>query len=483
MVGLLSVSVLWVLSLALLRFIPVEANFSFWQPEDIYRASLRLMLDHPGWIVHFSVATLLLTIVMTRDSGRHENRADPLVFSLVYSGFAGFCFMSGNLLTLMFFLALFDICGLVYLHSTHAGELSISKSVLRLGLDLTSILIILWTAVVLNDPHPRSDAIISILLLLAVLMRIGLFPYRLSGEANEPIQRWSGSVYRFLPAAVALMPVLRAPFDTLTTTSLSILLWPSLIIMLAGGMVWLLFGMEPVQRPLFVLSMGALAIAASALSTEGEIVLASAIASMILAGSVLSLARVIIGFHRLWILLAVMILVGLPVTTGGVYGTAIGESIFGGGRWAAGVIALLGLALIGGGGISALLQEKSTWTVSDRMAKGVYTAGIALPVVASIGIAGLTRRGLSGYGGLVFILEIVVLCVIYFFGRNISDEQIIKVQKSFRAISPRSMLSSLEAALGGFFGAARGLGGILEGEGAMLWLYVIVLLLLIAIGS
>jgi len=215
LVGLVPVAavLLAVLSALILGLQPTaQVTVSAWQPESLFAAGLTLMSDRMSWL--FALATLMTAsaVFLTGLSRPGGPRLGPRTASLLITAAALAAVQAENLITLAITWAVLDM---VYFLSLllHAGGEDIEKqAVLSLAFNSAATFSVIAAAletlhngqtIFLVGQSPLTDRAV-LLLLLAVVFRLGVFPFHLGLPAEANVRQGLGTLLRLAPAAVAL---------------------------------------------------------------------------------------------------------------------------------------------------------------------------------------------------------------------------------------------------------------------------------------
>jgi hypothetical protein len=144
------------------------------------------------------------------------------------------------------------------------------------------------------------------------------------------------------------------------------------------------------------------------------------------------------------------------------------------------ILGIIGLAMIVVGIMRDAFKETRPWYVDD-LARSLYTAALMLPIVGGFGlsIGTGTGTGLWSIGMSMIAAALVVVGV--FAVRRMDDRRLKQAQRRISRFDEIPFLNIAGAGAQWVLRILRALGGVLEGEGAMLWIFVI--LLLIQLGS
>ncbi|MCC7359133.1 MAG: hypothetical protein IT317_06635 [Anaerolineales bacterium] len=210
--GLGALGALLLLTLSL----PARATLSAWAPSSLFALGLVLQADALSWVFGMAVVVITLAAVVTglgRPGGqRVGTRAAMLLLALA----SLMSIFSENLLTRVIAWALLDLIYFVTLLFLGEGENVESQAVLTLAINSTGTLLALAAAVMISRTSPSlslRDAALTpqstLLITLAGVFRLGLFPLHAALPSDVDIRHGLGALARLLPVVVALETISR----------------------------------------------------------------------------------------------------------------------------------------------------------------------------------------------------------------------------------------------------------------------------------
>jgi hypothetical protein len=210
-------------------------------------------------------------------------------------------------------------------------------------------------------------------------------------------------------------------------------------------------------------------------------VIAAAGSLVLFAGALTSLAAIHTPGHRLWPLLAGLLVAGLPGTPGGQLAQGLMAGVSESGQWLAGLVALIGMACLALGAMRGALATATPWAAGESLVRVVYGIGLALPFVACLGL-GIWTQGSLGTQGLVLFAAVMATAVgMAVVARQVAPRSADRWKRLVPMLDPMPIYRLLWRGLAQMAQAVRLIGDVLEGEGAMLWTYVILLLIILAV--
>jgi formate hydrogenlyase subunit 3/multisubunit Na+/H+ antiporter MnhD subunit len=217
--GLIAVTTvaLALLSLLMMAFrLPTHAILSQWSPASLFAVGLTLEVDRLAWM--FAAGVLVATLAtlltgVTRPGGRRLLvRAAMLL--MTFTGLAAL--FANNLITRIVAWASLDLIYFLALLLLAEDEGLEPQAVLNLAFNSAGTLLALGAALMISrtsDTLSLRDAALTaqstLLISLAAVFRLGLFPLHLGLPAEANIRQGLGTLLRLIPAAVALELIAR----------------------------------------------------------------------------------------------------------------------------------------------------------------------------------------------------------------------------------------------------------------------------------
>jgi hypothetical protein len=252
---------------------------------------------------------------------------------------------------------------------------------------------------------------------------------------------------------------------------------------IVGGLRWSLHTNVVAARPFLVLGVSGMGVLAASLSIEGGgAPIAAAGIVLLFAGAVVSLTEVFVPTHRLWLGLAAVLLAGMPGTPGGVIAASLARGALNGSPLGLVIIGILGLILLASGCLRLVFLPARPWPSGESLVRVMYGLGLALPVLVGFGL-GFRMPGsvtLEAVAGFAFAIALAGLAL--FWLRRLPQRDVDRWGRLIEWLDPNPLYRVLWGGGRALIQVFRAIGDILEGEGAMLWMSVILLLLIIALG-
>ena len=482
--------IVWFLSLLLFVAIPNAASFSVWQPASLFQTPFEFSLDKTSWGIAYCITTVLLSMILTAATRPDIASTAVRVFWFLYAALAMLAVFAINLLTVVLAFALIDLSSFIfYIYFTENVD-DIRQAIIRAGIDLGGLLFIVAAAWVNSiDGHgvglsaTSFSAPAAFLFLVGILLRLGLIPLRFGRPSFSPLRRGVGTLLRLYPPALALLLLSRFIGNGAPEFIKVWLAVAGTIGILIGGIRWVLEEDRNSASPFLVMGLAGIGILTSiGASTNGDVLFATS-ALLLLVGGVLSLIQIHTPSHRVWPVFAAALLVGMPWSPGGLISSEMGQSALNEGMWIQMFVGIIGLSCLGLGAIHIYFLEEEPWPTGESLIRIMYSMGLALPVLVSIGLGLWMDDTFSIYGGLVSVTAVAVGVGAFFSLRNIGAV----VNDRWRAVflflrfDPQRIYSVFWTTLRRFLTIARSIGDLFEGEAAMLWMFAFIALLLLTL--
>ncbi len=472
----------WLLSLALITIIPDVYDVSVWRPESLFLTQIELKLDSISWPFVYASTTLLLVIVLTHPA-RYKMKTRRQALLLIYSASPIVSMLSGNILTFAMTWMLMDVVSIIVMLDLFGREKRITSLMPRLSIDGASLIMILLAAMLniseggsssLAGPFVSSSSVLF--LALAAMLRLGFFQFKY-GAVSYPTERHGIEILQKLLPAGAAFALLARVFDNGVPED--VVPWLSLaggLTLLIGGVQWVFDRDESRVQQAFKLAISGLGIFVASFSPGDASVITAVGTLLILVGGVFYSIEIFSPPHRIWPIFYAMIIAGCPWTPGGVVLTNLIASIGSLQSIIKVVIGITGMVLLGLGTLRFFYLPSVRWLTAESSVRFMYGVGLSFPIVVLIGLGlqmfdEVTLMGFVGFlviGGLAVVLTLAIRKLpmrdVDRWGRLLAWIDMGPIVRLFALIGRAIMR------------VARGVSDVLEGEGAMLWLVVILLL-------
>lgn len=479
-----------------------RVTVSAWKPEPLFNAGLTLTSDRVSWLFALAILTASASVFLTGLSRPGGPRLGPRTASLLISAAALAAVQAENLITLAITWAVLDMVYFLSLLLAAGGEDMEKQAVLSLAFNSAATFCVIAAAldtlhggqdVFLIGQSPLTDRAV-LLLLLAVLFRLGVFPFHLGLPAEANVRQGMGALFRLAPAAVAL--------DLLThilavSPDLPLKPWLSAaasIGLLVGALQWW-DSADPRQGISYLtLAYSSLALLAALWGGDagGAGVLAFGLA-LALGGAALFLNNGFNGADRWWAIpsfLGGLTLIGSPLTVGYLGMVVLYSGFAASEVWLLFVVCLIGQALLIASCIRLALWPGEPMPKGEPVIGVSYLFGLAAPLLFSIvgGLAGVGIALAAGVGPIQWLsarsLPALGAIVVSALGGAAlwRFEHLLRAQAqaAWTAAASAARLDWLYVTFWDFYRFVgrmlRTAAAIIEGEGGVLWTIVAALL-------
>lgn len=473
----------WLVALGLRGLIGGEVRLPFASPGEVHGSGLILVLDGVGWRGLVGTATVVLSVALTGVLRTGPGRGEARALMLGYSALAMASMLAGSMLTLVLAWAIMDGGSLVLGRRVDPEGKAVQQLVTRSTIDTLALVLLTaaaafeWSAGGAGEfGLPRASVQGFLILGLAGLLRLGLLPPHFGLPAVPGMQRGMGTLLRLLPAASVLSALARAVEAGIPAEALVWMRVAGAIGIAVGGLRWALATDLLEARRFLVVTICSVGVLGAALVPEAQSdVLSACNVVLLLAGVGVSLSQLYSRWHRLWGFGAGMMLLGAPLTpaAGALGGIATG-SFSGGLGWVATMVA--GMALAAVGAIREALKPVSPWPSSERLLRVAYTLGLALPFAVGLGIGVLNRSPHPGPGAAAFGVAAGLAGAGHLVRGRLSPRSLHRLERLSDLLDPDPLYRATGTVIRAGLSLLHAVASVIEGRGAMLWTFVIVIL-------
>jgi hypothetical protein len=369
---------------------PAVFSLFGWQPIQPLSSSLSFHLDSISWPFAFSMASLLVAVILT-SSARLQSGSNPQSWaaSLVISGAGILSILAANPLTLILTWTAIDLIELVARLGTNADIQLSQQSTIAFSIRISGTLVLVW-AMILSSAQGQILSFenvlpgVGIFLLVAGGLRLGVVPLHLPYTHENRTRRGVGSILRLASPASSLVLLARMPSAAVPGKLVPYLLLFAAMAALYGAAMWFWAENELRGRPYWVIALAGIAFSC-AIRGESHAVISWGVV-MILAGGLIFLFS---ARNKLMIIIPLagcLTISGLPFTPAVSGWNGIFSGSFNGlslGFLAAYLLLLLGY-------LRFSLQEGESIADMEGWIQVIYPFGLILSVLAlwTIGIIG-----------------------------------------------------------------------------------------------
>ncbi|MCK5645398.1 MAG: hypothetical protein KAH97_01380 [Anaerolineales bacterium] len=481
----------WIASYALTQFTPTTLELSNWASSTIFPSGLNIELNRLSITLVQSLITLGLVIILTFDASKSSDGPKQLFVMCIIGGFGLLTIIPGNLVTFCITWTLWEIVIFSIDLFEHESPRSINARPHGINTRMLSVFLVLAAGAMIATESFETRSlsglqheIIFIFLLIAGLIRIEHVTRSVSDGSSTrdrvTIELW-------------MRVITMASGFALVSYALDYGISPNLSIVLVGfGMVISVIGIlssnynhplviRTLKFPLVLLGVGTLIELANTAEISGAIALFGSMSILIFASMLLREKNP--RLHPIAILLITVCLIGAPGTIGGIVIEQVAGIVFKLKDYFIGGIVLLFLV---GTGIRLIYASGRE---SDSLQEGIRTLSDSRSIMFSAIVPGsallsgifiipsITPGGIGIFLGLSMILGVTTyifmikgVVVDVSFPTIISQNALRMIGKIWTRII--SLLASI----------VEGTSRIFEGRAGLLWVYVIALYVVVALG-
>lgn len=488
----------WVTVFVLRLRLPTTFDLLSWNhPELNLTGFFSLLLDYDSWPYVLALTTIALAVILT-DAARTRYDSTPRSWSasLVITALGLLALQSGTSLTLMIVWVVVDLLELFYLLRLKDASQFNLRIILSYGVRTASILM-LFLATILgwqasgNFDLTQIPQNAGVFFLLAAGLRLGVFPLNLPFLQEPALRRGAGNIIRLAPVAASLSLLTRLPVDFIPS---SLMGWMPMfqgmlaIAALYAAIHWLSASDEIEGRPFWIIAWASLA-TASVLNGAPNASLAWGIA-LILPGSLLFLYYPRVQRMNFLLFFGLIGLVGLPFTpmASGWAGLVANGTSF----WT--LLFIMTYVLMILGYLNRVLQPGGAASSLESWSRLVYPLGLIIIVQAilALGLIGWPGSLTIGIWWLSLISNLVIISVVVLIRRLGITPPYLQLPASSRVakvlnwVLPRlepifrlEWLYQVAWQIYNFLGGIlKGISTILEGEGGVLWMILLLVVLI-----
>lgn len=247
---------------------PIEALVTTWQPVALFPVTPSLLLDSVAWPYAISVVSIAIAVLLTGVSRLTVGVWQPWAGTLALGAVALLSVMAGGPLMLLLTWAALDMVD-VLIVLIQVGKSTIrEQAVVALAARISGMGFLTWAMLLAKSDEVvlRFQSIpenISLYLLLAAGLRLGVIPLQSPLLAQLRVRRGLGTSLRLFPAASSLVLLGRVSSVGVPQEMMIFLLVFTAIASLYSALSWMLAQDVLQARPFWILGMAAFTVAAA----------------------------------------------------------------------------------------------------------------------------------------------------------------------------------------------------------------------------
>jgi hypothetical protein len=498
LLAVLAAFLIWGGVLALHWFPPAMLRIPPWRPFSPSDADeIQFLWDSVSWPYAFSLMSAVLAVLLTAGA-RLKLNSNPITWAanLVLAGIGLTAVLAATPLALLLSLTLLDIFDFLLVIRLSRGRRSTTLGVMAFSVRTISSLIIIaamavqqvdGTALTYENMQPAA----AVLIFLAIGLRLSFLPLNTPYSEDFPFQRGLVSFVRLTAHAAGLAALARLSAASLPDNWSTIFLIVAAIACLYGAAMWLFALDELKGRPFWLLTLSGLAFI-SVLRAQPQASIAWGVV-MVTSGIALFIFSARTRGLTILLLISVLALSGLPFTPAapGWLGL-VPEPID-----SVGILSIVVVALLLAGNIRHSLRSGQDLSKMEGWVRGTYPIGFFLVILSSWVAAFLGNANRLILGAWLPAIISTLLAILlwqvhhYWLTARVSIERrsarLVAILKWIgRTVASVFSLNWFYEFLGFVFQGLRRmvyfLTVLFEGEGGMMWAFVLLVLLITLLG-
>jgi hypothetical protein len=461
--------------------LPQTDSLISWKPEILFPSSLILTADRISWPYAVGLITLVLAMMLTEVARATESLWSAWAAGLSLGALGVFAVFAGNPLTLLLAWTAIDLVELSILlaqtiPNAMRERLVVAFSVRILGSGMLLAAVLLTSSVGLDWTFANIPSSAALLLLMAIGMRLGVLPAYMPMLKESSSRRGLGSIVHLVPAVACLALLNRTAFVVESSTMVTVLLvFVGLTIIYAGGS-WIFASDELDGAPAWILGMASLSAAAAMLAQP---IASQAWGMAVLLPGGLIFYTSVLERRMLWLLLLGLLgISALPFTpawNGALMYAAPYNIVM--------VVFIIAQVLFMVGYVRHALRTREGLAGVERWVWLIYPLGLALlPLLhflygwwAFIGFDNLLPS--SWWLGVIALLLTALIVGLTRFGPKISLERVPALETVFSLQWLYRLVWIIFRAVENVIQFST---TVLEGEGGLLWTFLMLVVLFLA---
>jgi hypothetical protein len=246
--------------------LPQQVVVAGWLPFTQFTDSPIFGLDGTSWPYAFSLSAVILAMMLTA-SARLAYRINPWAWAggLLATAIAMLAVYSANLLTIALAWTAIDLLDVIILSAYSPNRILGVQSVISFAARVTGmILVVLASLINRSQGFPPTfgslPALSALLLLLAAGLRLGVLPLNLPALPDMRVRRGLGTVLRMASSASSLAVLARLPAQAFSPRLTLVLLSLTAAGVLYAAARWLAAKDEIEARPYWLIALAGMAV-------------------------------------------------------------------------------------------------------------------------------------------------------------------------------------------------------------------------------
>jgi len=478
----------WVGTFLLGDKLPIELKFSIWEPEYLFATPLQFLLDEVTWPLSMISLTMLLVITLTLPSRDIVIQAEERITSIIYLILTFSAVLAGNMLSVLISWMLMDIFIFVLSMRASRNELEGSFLLMWFSKNLVSIFLLIIAAIInisKGGSHQFDEPIIGasvVIVCLSTLLRMPI--HSMSKHGNQINWKDVGnmSLLDIFPALSGMSVLGHVIVNGVPDDAV---LWFRIIgATYLAYYIFRLFLLEIKEHPRLEFYMGILGLGMLTVSytSVDEGIMISAIGVILV---LVSITMQVLEIHDRWHLIIPILflgmLAGLPGTPGGLLSFHTASVMLASGSIGIAILVGLGMTLMAFGYMDATFKTPIDWKNSENLTRISYSIGLLL-LVANVIMINFRLYYVFSLEGVIFFLSIVLAVgILYWIFKKFQPMSWRVSFQEEKIVHWISVFNPLRKMIDQFVRLLYGVGRIFESETGMLWAFVILMFLILAL--
>lgn len=257
----------WAMFLVFHWRVPPPFVLASWEPMQDVVVGVRFQVDQVSWPYAFSLAGLVTAVILTAGA-RLQHRSNPIVWagSLAVAGMGFLGVLASSPVALILAWSAIDIFELLIMLGSVNQRNQSQQAVIAFSARVAGSLVVMW-AIFVSQSEGVSLSLesvtpdVSIYLLIASGLRLGVLPLHLPYPQEVLKRRGLGNILRMVAPASSLVLLGRLPAEPISASWQPYLIAFVALAVLYGGLMWLAAKDEVNGRPYWAITLSGLAIA------------------------------------------------------------------------------------------------------------------------------------------------------------------------------------------------------------------------------
>jgi hypothetical protein len=480
----------WVATYLLRQSLPIELEFSIWKPQTLFSTPLLFSLDGITWPLLMGCMALMLVISLTLPSRDIVISVRERLTSLIYLCITSAAVLAGNILTVLTMWMFMDMYVLA-LGMRTADHAEKGDEIIRwFGKNLISIILLLLATVInlsgggsVNFSEKMIGAS-SVVVILSSLLRMPIHSISLNGKKigwDDSGMMSTLDIFPALSGFSVLGHILTNGIQADTVIWVRIIGGFCLVFSLFQSFKWM-----SKENSGYILTIGVfgLGVLVASFGAIGIGILLSALGVLIASLKVtIDYLPIHENWHTVVPILFVGMLAGLPGTLGGDLGSKTVNEIINSGSLGIAVLIWIGMGFFSGACLQRVKLVKQEWKNAEKITIISYAIGLIFLVLNAVVIGMETNQDVS-IEGLIFFLSVAALTGTTYYTIGKLGYQRIRNFFIWPKI-PQLRTGYKDSIKTGQFilQILSGIGSIFESETGLLWAFVILQFIILAIGE